>query len=71
MVFSPVLILLPDRRIPTEEDGLPEVGPIALHSPVGGEAPPLPDRLFLDTEIPTVIRPKRKRADCCVCCGLR
>lgn len=50
------------RRVPSEEDG---TGAVALHSPVDEEA-----TLTLDTEIP-MTRPKRKRADCCMCCGMR
>lgn len=55
-----------DRQLPTEPDG--ETGPLALHSPSreGAELP------MLDTEIPaTSARRTRKKADCCMCCGLR
>lgn len=55
-----------DRQLPTEPDG--ETGPLALHSP-SREGATLPT---LDTEIPaTSARRTRKKADCCMCCGLR
>ncbi|KAI0342196.1 hypothetical protein BDW22DRAFT_1358347 [Trametopsis cervina] len=59
------------QELPTE-DGQHRTGPIALRTPTDEEAPPLRDDLELDTSIPAIARPKRKRhADCCVCCGLR
>ncbi|KAH9914027.1 uncharacterized protein B0H18DRAFT_1087931 [Fomitopsis serialis] len=54
------------RQVPTEPDG--ETGPLALHSPSGST----PDLPMLDTNIPaTNTRKTRKKADCCMCCGLR
>ncbi|KZT68256.1 hypothetical protein DAEQUDRAFT_671749 [Daedalea quercina L-15889] len=54
------------RQLPTEPDG--ETGPLALHSPLA-EGTDLP---MLDTDIPaTSTRRPRKKADCCMCCGLR
>ncbi|KAI0915793.1 hypothetical protein AcV5_003615 [Taiwanofungus camphoratus] len=56
------------NQLPTEEDGL---GRVALHSPNASQ-----ERVnmfrdgSLDTEIP-VTRLRRKKADCCVCCGIR
>lgn len=71
MVFSPGVILLADRQVPSEEDGLRALGPIALHSPNGGNTPLPSDGFALDTEIPMLARSKRKRAvNCCLCCGV-
>ncbi|KZT04645.1 uncharacterized protein LAESUDRAFT_682490 [Laetiporus sulphureus 93-53] len=50
------------RRIPDEEDAL---GPLALHSPIDEDG-----MHTLDTTIPSV-RLKRRKADCCVCCGMQ
>ncbi|KAH9944708.1 hypothetical protein B0H21DRAFT_746131 [Amylocystis lapponica] len=59
------------RAVPSEEDGL---GPVALRSPmpvrVNGEEMGVSGDGFLDTEIPGA-KPRRQRADCCMCCGMR
>ncbi|EMD37637.1 hypothetical protein CERSUDRAFT_114287 [Gelatoporia subvermispora B] len=55
------------RAVPSEEDGL---GPVALRTPAEEEGLEAAMHEVLDTEIPSS-RPQRKKADCCVCCGLR
>ncbi|OCH89004.1 hypothetical protein OBBRIDRAFT_757143 [Obba rivulosa] len=55
------------RAVPSEEDGH---GPVALRTATDDEGLEAAMHEVLDTEIPSA-RPRRKKADCCVCCGLR
>ena len=55
--------------MPTDEEGLGH-GPVALQSPNTDEDA-ADGASLLDTTLPSG-RPKRqKKADCCVCCGMR
>ncbi|KAI0690901.1 hypothetical protein BC835DRAFT_1280069 [Cytidiella melzeri] len=62
------------QQLPQSELQQPRAGPIALRSPIEGEAVSSQGVIELDTTLLGVGRPKRKRrADCCccVCCGFR
>ena len=58
-----------DNSLPGDEEGLGH-GPVALRTPNMDEDAP-DGASLLDTQLPNT-RPKRQRkADCCVCCGMR
>ena len=64
-----VLVHCADSTVPGDEEGLRQ-GPVALRD-ANLDEDATDGASFLDTQLPSG-RPKRaRRADCCVCCGLR